>query len=155
MYLFIFINICILFTVKWASAYTNQSMNSYGVFIRYLYILILGLPLIVIFKNQLFPFCLKYKVQLIVSFTVVIIASYHFSTFIDRLLIYLILPVSYYSLKYLDESKNQKLLHAYFAIMISLNLIYTFVWLKFSYWGPLKWLPYQNYFFNIMFYRIF
>ena len=148
LYLFIFINICILFTVKWASAYTNQSMNSYGVFIRYLYILILGLPLIVIFKNQLFPFCLKYKVQLIVSFTVVIIASYHFSTFIDRLLIYLILPVSYYSLKYLDESKNQKLLHAYFAIMISLNLIYTFVWLKFSYWGPLKWLPYQNYFFN-------
>ncbi len=148
-YIFLFISVCLAFTLKWASAYTNQSMNSYGVFIRYIYITLLGVPLLIIFKNQLIQFFLKYKIQLIILFTTTMFISYHFSTFIDRLLIYFIIPVAYYSLKYSQDSQNKNLIRAYFVLMIAINFIYTFAWLKFSYWGPLKWLPYQNYFFNI------
>ena len=131
---------CILI---WAKPYINNSMRSYGVMIRLAYLCLLLTPVIIVdFKklkkvvgdSYFWMFCLFCGLFIFL-----------FSTIADRLLLYLFLPSAWIALTYLSEEKLKHSLSKFYIFgFFLLNTAYLFFWLKYSYWGVLRWVPYKN-----------
>lgn len=133
----------------WGKSYVDQSMHSYGILVRVFYLIILAFPVLKSHEAQIIKFYRNFPYFVMFLASLSLLLTIYFSTFIDRFLFYLFIPLAWFSLlKIYNEFEVQntvnRLNRFYLFVLIMMNTSYMYIWLKYSYWGTLKWVPYQN-----------
>lgn len=133
----------LFFLRYWGLSYINGQLVSKGIGFRLLYLFVLLSPILWLKRQILFNLLKKYLFLHLVLMSLFIVCCYYFSTLIDRYLLYLYVPLAAYVITALspDNKANKQLIYFY-MVMFIVNSTYSFFWLKYSFHGSTKWMPF-------------
>lgn len=133
----------VFFANKWIVSYINGQLASKGLVFRIIYFLILLSPIIWFSRLDIVRLVKKNWFLCISAAVFLLTFCYYFSTLVDRYLLYFYLPTAAYVISILspDNRANKQLISLY-GIMLVVNVVYSIFWLKYSYYGSTKWIPF-------------
>ena len=124
-------------------SYTDGQLVSKGLAIRMGYFLILVSPVLWLRRSTFFSLNRRYLLLIMLVLLFFTALCYNYSTLVDRYLLYFYLPAAVLTIKSLSPyNKANKALVLYYCGMLVVNIVYTFFWLKYSYYGNTKWIPF-------------
>ncbi len=131
------------FLRRWGLSYINGQLASKGVALRLLYLLALLSPILWLSRQNLLKTIQKYWLLFLILTGLFVVVCYYFSTLIDRYLLYFYIPAAIYVISRLspDNRANRQLVSFYVG-MFMVNSAYIIFWLKYSYHGSTKWIPF-------------